>query len=482
MSKFVSYSNAAALDLLPARAAEALAPDLIKARDEVLADVALFDSGGDVPEEKRPLDAGFVELPAKLLATKESGELADILAAADRFRGRVDAFVSLGIGGSYMGLRALQEALGDPLHNELPKSERLGPKLYYGGNNADPAVTAATLEHLSRLDDWGIVVISKSGGTLETALAFRLFREALEQQAGDAAAKRVIPVTGGEGSKLRALAEAKGYVDIFPVPEGVGGRFSVLSAVGLVPAAVLGLNVTGLLEGAKEMTECFKTGTPGDCPVLDYVATCHLFEKHLSMDVRVLSTWGDRLEAVGLWYDQLLAESLGKDQRGALPLTVVNTRDLHSRGQQHQEGKRDKLIHNLYFQSPRLGRPGDPGVFRRPGRAEQVRRQDGVRRADRRPRGHRPSLRRGPPPDRGHRPAEAERQKRRRAAPDVHARHGGRGPADRHQPLRPAGGGGVQAEHERDFERFLTRRRAVGVSPPCEPLSGRDPALPRTEG
>ena len=360
MSKFVSYSNAAALDLLPARAAEALAPDLVKARDEVLADVALFDSGGDVPEEKRPLDAGFVELPAKLLATKESGELADILAAADRFRGQVDAFVSLGIGGSYMGLRALQEALGDPLHNELPKSERLGPKLYYGGNNADPAVTAATLEHLSRLDDWGIVVISKSGGTLETALAFRLFREALEQQAGDAAAKRVIPVTGGEGSKLRALAEAKGYADVFPVPEGVGGRFSVLSAVGLVPAAVLGLNVTGLLEGAKEMTECFKTGTPGDCPVLDYVATCHLFEKHLSMDVRVLSTWGDRLEAVGLWYDQLLAESLGKDQRGALPLTVVNTRDLHSRGQQHQEGKRDKLIHNLYAETAGSADPAIP--------------------------------------------------------------------------------------------------------------------------
>ena len=108
------------------------------------------------------------------------------------------------------------------------------------------------------------------------------------------------------------------------------------------------------------MTECFKTGTPGNCPVLDYVATCHLFEKHLSMDVRVLSTWGDRLEAVGLWYDQLLAESLGKDQRGALPLTVVNTRDLHSRGQQHQEGKRDKLIHNLYAASPGSADPAIP--------------------------------------------------------------------------------------------------------------------------
>ena len=344
----LSYSNAAALELLPANAADALAPDLLAARDEVLADVDLFNSGGEVPDEKKPLDAGFVELPAKLLATKDGGELAEILAAADRFRDEVDAFVSLGIGGSYMGLRALQEALGDPLHNELPKGDRLGPKLYYGGNNADPAVTAATLEQLERLGDWGIVVISKSGGTLETALAFRLFREQLERTAGDAARNRVIPVTGGEGSKLRALAEAKGYPDVFPVPEGVGGRFSVLSAVGLVPAAILGLNVEKLLEGAQEMTETFRTAGPGENPVLDYVATCHLFEKHLSMDVRVLSTWGDRLEAVGLWYDQLLAESLGKQQRGALPLTVVNTRDLHSRGQQHQEGKRDKLIHNLF--------------------------------------------------------------------------------------------------------------------------------------
>ncbi|MFH5804558.1 glucose-6-phosphate isomerase [Alienimonas sp. DA493] len=362
MPEPLSYSNAAALDLLPANAAEALRPDLLKARDETLADVDLFNSGGDVPAEKQPLDAGFVELPAKLLATKESGELADLLAAADRFRERVDAFVSLGIGGSYMGLRALQEALGDPLHNEKPASHRDGPKLYYGGQNVDPGVTANLLKHLDDSGvDWGIVVISKSGGTLETALAFRLFREALEQAVGaDEAAKRVIPVTGGEGSKLRALAQEKGYADIFPVPEGVGGRFSVLSAVGLVPAAIVGLDVEALLQGAADMTERFRTAEPGDNPVLDYVSTCHLFEKHLSMDVRILSTWGDRLEAVGLWYDQLLAESLGKEQRGALPLTVVNTRDLHSRGQQHQEGKRDKLIHNLYAASPAGANPTIP--------------------------------------------------------------------------------------------------------------------------
>ncbi|MEM9700892.1 MAG: glucose-6-phosphate isomerase [Planctomycetota bacterium] len=361
MPDSLAYDNAAALAYLPTQAAEALTPELLKAREETLDDVALLSADGPVPADKEPLDAGYIELPAKLLATRESGELADILAAAERFRNEVEAFVSLGIGGSYMGLRALQEALGNPLHNEQSAFDRSGPKLYYGGLNVDPGITANLLAHLEQDGTWGIVVISKSGGTLETALAFRLFREALEQSASEVTAKhRVIPVTGGAGSKLRALAEEKGYPDIFPVPDGVGGRFSVLSAVGLVPAAILGLDVVALLQGAADMTERFKTADPGDNPVLDYVATCHLFEKHLSMDVRILSTWGDRLEAVGLWYDQLLAESLGKQQRGALPLTVVNTRDLHSRGQQHQEGKRDKLIHNLYAAAPSGANPTIP--------------------------------------------------------------------------------------------------------------------------
>ena len=98
------------------------------------------------------------------------------------------------------------------------------------------------------------------------------------------------------------------------------------------------------------MTERFRSAPPGDNPVLDYVATCHLFEKDCGRNIRVLSTWGNRLEAVGLWYDQLLAESLGKHERGATPITGVNTRDLHSRGQQHQEGSPDKLITNLFVE------------------------------------------------------------------------------------------------------------------------------------
>jgi glucose-6-phosphate isomerase len=114
----------------------------------------------------------------------------------------------------------------------------------------------------------------------------------------------------------------------------------------------MGLDIVALLQGAADMTERFGRDPFGDNPVLDYVATGHVFEKHHGLTIRVLSTWGGRLEALGFWYDQLLSESLGKHERGATPITVVNTRDLHSRGQQHQEGRRDKLITNVLVESP----------------------------------------------------------------------------------------------------------------------------------
>jgi glucose-6-phosphate isomerase len=164
--------------------------------------------------------------------------------------------------------------------------------------------------------------------------------------------KFVLPVTGTSG-KLYELARALGCEEMFEVPDGVGGRFSILSAVGLVPAALMGLDVERLLMGAAAMNEHFRNKGPAENIVLQFVGVCHLMEKLRGCTTRVLSTWGKRLEAAGLWYDQLLAESLGKKERGALPLTVVNTRDLHSRGQQHQEGVRDKLITNLIVDQPR---------------------------------------------------------------------------------------------------------------------------------
>jgi len=353
--------------ITPAQLAELYGP-LDEARDEVLADAQLWADHVKVehlPPHKVPLDAGFHELPDRLLGDYRThgaaSEVGCIKAAAERLSAVVESVAVLGIGGSYMGARALLEALRHAYYNDASRLVRGGrPRVYFEGNNVDNDALAELIELLhSRDERWGIVVISKSGGTLETAAAFRiLLRElssSLRRQAAGSGklADFVIPVTGTSG-KLFELAKALGVPDkeMFEVPDGVGGRFSILSAVGLLPAAIMGLDVVKLLEGASAMNEHFRNKGGADNLVLKFVGVCHLMEALRGCSTRILSTWGKRLEAVGFWYDQLLAESLGKQQRGALPLTVVNTRDLHSRGQQHQEGKRDKLITNLIVGAP----------------------------------------------------------------------------------------------------------------------------------
>lgn len=326
-----------------------LAPRLAAARKEVLDNLALYEQGGPVPAEMQPLDAGYFGLPERLLGEQQA-LLDQIVTVADRLAKDVDRVLVLGIGGSYMGARALFEACCHPYHNEISRQRRGGrPRIYFEGNNVDNDAVQGLLDLVEGTDDWGIIVISKSGGTLETAVAFRVFLDALRKSCGgdeEKLRRRVIPITGETG-RLRDLANAIGCKDIFPIPDGVGGRFSILSAVGLLPAAVMGLDVQHLLEGAAAMNERFRTAPPMENPVLDYVGMSRLMETRRGATIRVLSTWGKGLEAVGLWYDQLLSESLGKNGQGATPLTVVNTRDLHSRGQQHQDGRRDKLITNL---------------------------------------------------------------------------------------------------------------------------------------
>jgi glucose-6-phosphate isomerase len=338
-----------------------LGPRLESARDEVVADARLWASGDPVPKEKQPLDAGFFELPERLLREREErgadSELARLRATADRLAQAVESVVLLGIGGSYMGARALLEACCHQYYNEVEPTMRRGrPRIYFEGNNVDNDALLDLVRLLeSRGDRWAIVCISKSGGTLETAAAFRILLRELRGTLGNEAKRIgefVVPVTGTSG-KLFDLAHTLGCQDMFPVPDGVGGRFSVLSAVGLLPAALLGLDIEKLLRGAAEMNAHFREAPAGENVVLDFVGVCHLMEARHRCDIRVLATWGKRLEAFGLWYDQLLAESIGKAERGALPLTIVNTRDLHSRGQQLQEGVRDKLVTNLSVEHSR---------------------------------------------------------------------------------------------------------------------------------
>ncbi|MEN6449129.1 MAG: glucose-6-phosphate isomerase [Thermoguttaceae bacterium] len=326
-----------------------LAPRLEGARREVMENLRTYRRGLPVPEDLQPMDAAFFDLPEQMLDAQRP-LLGQIMAAGDRLAKEVDRVLVIGIGGSYMGARAVFDACCHPYHNEISRQRRGGrPRIYFEGNNLDNDAVQGLLDLVEGSDDWGIIVISKSGGTLEPAVAFRVFFDALRKACGDDQEKlrrRIIAVTGPSG-RLRDLATAIGCHDVLPIPDGVGGRFSVLSAVGLLPAAVMGLDIGHLLEGAVAMNERFRTAAAGDNPVLDYAGISRLMETRRGATIRVLSTWGKGLEGVGLWYDQLLAESLGKNGLGATPLTAVNTRDLHSRGQQHQEGRRDKLITNL---------------------------------------------------------------------------------------------------------------------------------------
>ena len=365
MTSELRYDPSAALSLLESGSLESLTEKLNAARAETLADIALFESGGEVPSEIDPLDAGFINFPRQLLDEFEAdaggSQLGRIIETAERLRAEVDRVVLLGIGGSYMGARALFEALCHPYHNELSREARSEiPRVSFEGNNVDNDALSALLGMLPNSPDcpreitdrWATVVISKSGGTLETALAFRLFRQAIEGYYGagsDDLRRMIVPVTGEVG-KLRSITDEQQYESHFPIPDGIGGRFSIFTAVGLLPAAVLGLDVKALLQGAADLTDRFRTAPVGENPVLDYTGICHLFENR-GAKIRLLSTWGKKLEAAGLWYDQLLSESLGKEEKGATPITVVNTRDLHSRGQQHQEGCRDKLITNVIVES-----------------------------------------------------------------------------------------------------------------------------------
>jgi glucose-6-phosphate isomerase len=342
-----------------------LQPRITQVRSQVVAEREMQQ----VPAELLPLDSGFIDLPQKTLDAYrrkgEASELGLVLKHAARLREQTDRVVVLGIGGSYLGGRALFEALCSSYHNELPPEKRLGtPRVYFEGNNVDNDTFQDLLDLLEvacvdpdvREERWGVVVISKSGGTLETAAAYRLLRRSAAEYYGNRSERLrqlVVPVTGATG-KLRDLCRADGYADheVLTIPDKVGGRYSVFTPVGLLPAAVMGLDVRALLLGAAAMTRRFLDEPFERNPVLQYAAVNYLMHEECGKPIRVLSIWSKKLEAVGLWYDQLLAESLGKRGRGPTPLTAVETRDLHSRGQQHQDGTRDKIINNLVVRHP----------------------------------------------------------------------------------------------------------------------------------
>ena len=274
---------------------------------------------------------GWVNLPTE---TTEA-LLDDIIACADQLRATCDTVVAIGIGGSYLGAKAVIEALSDSFAAYRPGVEG-EPKVLFAGQNIGE-------DYLYELQDYlkdkkfGIIVISKSGTTTEPAIAFRLLKEQLESQLGrEEAARRIVAVTDAQRGALRSLATTEGY-KTYVIADNVGGRFSVLTPVGLLPIAVAGYDIRALVEGARNMQKATLDGS--DTSSLVYAQTRNALYR-AGKKIEILVNYNPKLHFMGEWWKQLYGESEGKDGKGIFPAAVDNTTDLHSMGQWIQDGER----------------------------------------------------------------------------------------------------------------------------------------------
>lgn len=291
---------------------------------------------------------GFLSLPY------QSDELIEnIITTANRLARISDIFIVLGIGGSYLGAQALYQALMPTYYNELPREKRnRRPRIYFDGNNIDTNSINDLLSFLpdetpkGMFESFSINVISKSGSTIETAVAFRILQQKAKQIYQNNHNKYIIATTDAQKGSLKNIAEKEGY-ETFVIPDNVGGRYSVLSPVGLFPCAVIGINIKELLAGARNMASRCKSDNIWQNPAYLYAAVQYLFYKEKKKNISLLVSWLKSLESFGMWYDQLCAESIGKNGIGRVPINSINTRDLHSRGQEIQEGERNTVITNI---------------------------------------------------------------------------------------------------------------------------------------
>lgn len=278
---------------------------------------------------------GWLDLPSR---TKASG-LNDILTAAQSIRTEADALVVIGIGGSYLGARAAFEWCKPAYYNQLPRDQRGGPELYFAGNHLSAAALQELLSVLSGKRVF-LNVISKSGTTTEPAVAFRILRGWLEKEVGVEKAREQIFVTTDKAKgALKQLADAEGYTS-FVIPDDVGGRYSVLTPVGLLPLAAVGVDIRQLIEGATSAQEAFMDSRMAVNPAYRYAAVRNaLYRKGKTTEI--LAHFEPSLRMFAEWWKQLFGESEGKDFKGIYPASVVYTTDLHSMGQYVQEGYRN---------------------------------------------------------------------------------------------------------------------------------------------
>lgn len=290
---------------------------------------------------------GWVDLPVQY----DQAEFIKIKKTAERIKSNTDAFVVIGIGGSYLGARSAIEMLSRTFHNQLPKDKREWPEIYFAGNHISSTYLTDLLEVLEG-KDVSINVISKSGTTTEPAIAFRVLKEFLEKKYGkEEAKKRIFATTDPSKGALRKLAEEEGY-ETFVIPDDVGGRYSVLTAVGLLPLAVAGLDIDQIMDGARNAHEEYSNDNLIENEAYKYAVVRNaLYNK--GKIIEIMANYEPSLQYFSEWWKQLFGESEGKDHKGIYPAAVNFTTDLHSLGQYIQEGRRELFETVLLVDNPK---------------------------------------------------------------------------------------------------------------------------------
>ncbi len=276
---------------------------------------------------------GWLNLPSAI----SDQQLTDIEEAVSRMKMKTELLVVVGIGGSYLGARAVNDALA---HNFTHlKKQQSAPHMIFAGHNIGEDYMHELLELLNDYS-YSIVVISKSGTTTEPALAFRILKDHLIEKVGKEEARdRIMAVTDSDKGALRQLADGEGYRS-FVIPDDVGGRFSVFTPVGLIPLAICGVDIRQLVEGAREMSKSCNPDTPfTENPAALYAATRNALYRS-GKKIEIMVNYQNKLHYVSEWWKQLFGESEGKDGKGIFPASVNNSTDLHSMGQYIQEGER----------------------------------------------------------------------------------------------------------------------------------------------
>lgn len=282
---------------------------------------------------------GWIERPVDY----DKEEFERIKKAAEKINKNSDVLISIGIGGSYLGIKAVDVAC-DSYFNSNRKV-----KLIYAGNQISGEYLSDLLDYLKD-KDYSLNVISKSGTTTEPAIAFRFLKDAIEEKYGkEEAKKRIFATTDKAKGALKELADAEGY-ETFVVPDDIGGRFSVISAVGLLPLAVAGIDLDEFMAGFKEGMDEY-TQRSFENPAIKYAAIRNMLNE-AGKDIEVLVNYESKLKYIAEWWKQLFAESEGKDGKGIFPVSVNNTTDLHSVGQMIQEGKRNLFETVLEIENP----------------------------------------------------------------------------------------------------------------------------------